>query len=92
LKLPNSADLYQDMIQLANIHKGSAPSTYVHLLLEAHAVLGTARQCLNWRLDTVTQGNVVVAVPGWEASPEENRRLERCYQESCALLGDFYIK
>ncbi|XP_059478849.1 BLOC-2 complex member HPS3 [Neocloeon triangulifer] len=91
LKLPSCADLYQDMVQLANIHKGSAPTTYLHLLSEAHAVLGTARQCMNWRLDHVSQGNVVVAVPGWEASPEANRRLERCYQESCALLGDYYI-
>ncbi|CAB3376857.1 Hypothetical predicted protein [Cloeon dipterum] len=91
LKVPSSSDLYQDMLQLANIHRGSAPSTYLHLLTEAHTVLGTARQCLNWRLDSVSQGSVVVAVPGWEASPEANRRLERCFKESCALLGDFYI-
>lgn len=92
LQVPSCADLYQDMAQVASVHRVTAPSTYLHLLAEAHVVLGTARKCLNWRIDSAAAtGNVCLASPGLEATPEANRRLERCYQESCALLADHYI-
>lgn len=92
LQLPSSADLYQDMTQVAGVHRITAPATYLHLLAEAHVVLGTARRCLNWRVDSGASAvNVALAIPGLEPTPEANRRLERCYQESCALLADHYI-
>ncbi|XP_045621945.1 BLOC-2 complex member HPS3 isoform X2 [Procambarus clarkii] len=42
LHLPSAASLYKEMVRVGRSHRSASPSTYLHLLLEAHLVLTTA--------------------------------------------------
>ncbi|XP_071522877.1 BLOC-2 complex member HPS3 isoform X3 [Panulirus ornatus] len=42
LHLPTAASLYKEMVRVGRSHRSASPSTYLHLLLEAHLVLTTA--------------------------------------------------
>ncbi|XP_027229784.1 BLOC-2 complex member HPS3 isoform X1 [Penaeus vannamei] len=44
LHLPSAASLYKEMVRVGRSHRSASPSTYLHLLLEAHLVLTTALQ------------------------------------------------
>lgn len=42
LHLPSAGSLYKEMVRVGRTHRSASPSTYLHLLLEAHLVLTTA--------------------------------------------------
>uniref|UniRef100_A0A0P4VX76 Uncharacterized protein n=1 Tax=Scylla olivacea TaxID=85551 RepID=A0A0P4VX76_SCYOL len=42
LHLPSAANLYKEMVRVGRSHRSASPSTYLHLLLEAHLILTTA--------------------------------------------------
>ncbi|KAG0721181.1 Hermansky-Pudlak syndrome 3 protein [Chionoecetes opilio] len=42
LHLPSAANLYREMVRVGRTHYAASPSTYLHLLLEAHLILTTA--------------------------------------------------
>ncbi|XP_066989982.1 BLOC-2 complex member HPS3 isoform X2 [Macrobrachium rosenbergii] len=52
LHLPSAASLYKEMVRVGRSHRSASPSTYLHLLLEAHLVLTTA---IHFELPTVEE-------------------------------------
>ncbi|XP_034238790.1 Hermansky-Pudlak syndrome 3 protein homolog [Thrips palmi] len=83
LRLPTPEVLFSDMVAVGESHRVASPSTYCHLLGEAHCVLASARHLSDQ--------------PGATASPvakvldESEEALQALYRESCAYLGDFHV-
>lgn len=83
LRLPTPEVLFSDMVAVGESHRVASPSTYCHLLGEAHCVLASAR--------------LLSDQPGATASPpaktldENEEALQALYRESCAHLGDFLM-
>ncbi|KAL0105383.1 hypothetical protein PUN28_016797 [Cardiocondyla obscurior] len=80
LNLPKIENVYFDMLNAAKSHKSSSPSTYRHLLGEAHALIRLAKDVFhdNEELD--------------DAAHKNDLKLKNLYNQSCALLADYYIR
>lgn len=83
LNLPKFENVYFDILNAARSHKSSSPSTYRHLLGEAHALIRLAKDVFydgvdNEEFDGATQKN--------------DLKLKNLYNQSCALLADYYIR
>lgn len=83
LNLPKFENIYFDILNAARSHKSSSPSTYRHLLGEAHALIRLAKDLFydgsdNEEFDDATQKNEL--------------KLKNLYNQSCALLADYYIR
>ena len=80
---PKLENLYYDILNAAKSHKSSSPSTYRHLLGEAHALIRLAKDttynCLN--IDECE-----------DTASRNGLKLRNLYNQSCALLGDYYIR
>ncbi|XP_031844426.1 BLOC-2 complex member HPS3 [Nomia melanderi] len=83
LILPKLENLYYDILNAARSHKSSSPSTYRHLLGEAHALIRLAK-------DTVC--NSVENDDIDDTSNKNGSKLKNLYNQSCALLADYYIR
>lgn len=81
LNLPKLENVYFDILNAARNHKSSSPSTYRHLLGEAHALIRLAKDIFhNDNEDD-------------EATVHRNDlKLRNLYNQSCALLADYYIR
>ncbi|KZC15171.1 PREDICTED: uncharacterized protein LOC107193140 [Dufourea novaeangliae] len=83
LILPKLENLYYDILNTARSHKSSSPSTYRHLLGEAHALIRLAKDTScncsdNDEVDDIANKNGL--------------KLKNLYNQSCALLADYYIR
>ncbi|KAL6261564.1 hypothetical protein P5V15_006651 [Pogonomyrmex californicus] len=84
LNLPKFENVYFDILNAARSHKSSSPSTYRHLLGEAHALIRLVKDISyydgvnNEELDDVIHKN--------------DLKLKNLYNQSCALLADYYIR
>lgn len=81
LNLPKLENVYFDILNAARNHKSSSPSTYRHLLGEAHALIRLAKDVSyndNEELDDATWKN--------------DLKLKNLYNQSCALLADYYMR
>ncbi|XP_012059658.1 PREDICTED: Hermansky-Pudlak syndrome 3 protein [Atta cephalotes] len=82
LNLPKFENVYFDILSAARNHKSSSPSTYRHLLGEAHALIRLAKDVFydmnNEEFDDMTRKN--------------DLKLKNLYNQSCALLADYYIR
>lgn len=82
LNLPKFENVYFDILNAARSHKSSSPSTYRHLLGEAHALIRLAKNIScnmdNEEFDDMTHKN--------------DLKLKNLYNQSCALLADYYIR
>ncbi|KYN42158.1 Hermansky-Pudlak syndrome 3 protein like protein [Trachymyrmex septentrionalis] len=82
LNLPKFENVYFDILNAARNHKSSSPSTYRHLLGEAHALIRLAKDVFydmnNEEFDDTTRKN--------------DLKLKNLYNQSCALLADYYIR
>ncbi|XP_012533223.1 Hermansky-Pudlak syndrome 3 protein homolog [Monomorium pharaonis] len=81
LNLPKFENVYFDILNVAKSHKSSSPSTYRHLLGEAHALIRLAKDISyndNEKFDDATHKN--------------DLKLKNLYNQSCALLADYYIR
>ncbi|KAG7188443.1 hypothetical protein KM043_008084 [Ampulex compressa] len=83
LTLPKLEHVYSDILNAAGSHKSSSPSTYRHLLGEAHALLRLAKDAsYNW-LDVYENDDM---------ANNHALKLKNLYNQSCALLADYYIR
>lgn len=82
LNLPKLENIYFDILNAAKNHKSSSPSTYRHLLGEAHTLIRLAKDVSNdpdnEELDDTMHKN--------------DLKLKNLYNQSCALLADYYIR
>lgn len=82
LNLPSLENVYFDILNAAKNHRSSSPSTYRHLLGEAHALIRLAKDVFyndnNDEFDDATHKN--------------DLKLKNLYNQSCALLADYYIR
>ncbi|XP_017766503.1 PREDICTED: Hermansky-Pudlak syndrome 3 protein homolog [Eufriesea mexicana] len=83
LILPKLENLYYDILNAARSHKSSSPSTYRHLLGEAHALIRLAK-------DTVYNCSDISEFD--DIANKNGLKLKNLYNQSCALLGDYYIR
>lgn len=82
LILPKLENVYYDILNAARSHKSSSPSTYRHLLGEAHALIRLAKD---------TAYTTEIDETGDTAS-KNAFKLKNLYNQSCALLADHYIQ
>lgn len=75
LKLPNPDEIYVDILNAARNHKSTSPTTYRHLLEEAHAIVRLAKDVIRF-----------------DFPPQPRSTLNDLYDQSCMLLGDYYIE
>ncbi|KAJ8683042.1 hypothetical protein QAD02_018834 [Eretmocerus hayati] len=78
LKLPKPENIYYDILNAAKNHRATSPSTYQHLLEEAHAMLRLAKDVFDLSHSD-------------KSHSMQDPVLERLYSQSCALLGDYFI-
>lgn len=83
LILPKLENLYYDILNAARNHKSSSPSTYRHLLGEAHALIRLAKDAVYNCLDINEFDDI---------ANKNGLKLKNLYNQSCALLGDYYIR
>ncbi|XP_011872332.1 PREDICTED: uncharacterized protein LOC105564517 [Vollenhovia emeryi] len=83
LNLPKFENLYFDILNAARSHKSSSPSTYRHLLGEAHALIRLAKDVHSDSADSEEFD---------EAAHKNELKLRNLYNQSCALLADYYIR
>ncbi|XP_014236252.1 uncharacterized protein LOC106658696 [Trichogramma pretiosum] len=79
LRLPRPENVYFDIINAAKNHKANSPSTYRHLLEEAHTILRLSKEILDLHENVNDHFSV-------------DPKLESLYNQSCALLGDYFIR
>ncbi|KAI4481643.1 hypothetical protein M0804_009164 [Polistes exclamans] len=82
LILPKLENVYYDILNAARSHKSSSPSTYRHLLGEAHALIRLAKDSSCYGFDNDDD----------DAAHKNWLKLKNLYNQSCALLGDYYIR
>lgn len=82
LILPKLETVYYDILNAARSHKSSSPSTYRHLLGEAHALIRLAKDSSYCGFDNDDD----------DATHRNWLKLKNLYNQSCALLGDYYIR
>ncbi|XP_017893481.1 uncharacterized protein LOC108633046 [Ceratina calcarata] len=83
LIFPKLENLYYDILNAARSHKSSSPSTYRHLLGEAHALIRLAKDAAYNSSD----------INEFDDTTNKNElKLKNLYNQSCALLGDYYIR
>lgn len=80
LRLPKPEEIYVDILNAARNHKSSSPTTYRHLLEEAHAIVRLAKDVIRFK-----------AEESEKYSPREKSRnaLDEIFDQSRAILGDF---
>ncbi|XP_054001968.1 uncharacterized protein LOC128888833 [Hylaeus anthracinus] len=83
LILPKLENLYYDILNAARSHKSSSPSTYRHLLGEAHALIRLAKDTA-YNCSDIDESD--------DAANENGLKLKNLYNQSCALLADYYIR
>ncbi|CAK9819454.1 BLOC-2 complex member HPS3 [Anthophora quadrimaculata] len=83
LILPKLENLYYDILNAARSHKSSSPSTYRHLLGEAHALIRLAKDAA-YNCSDVNEFD--------DTANKNGLKLKNLYNQSCALLGDYYIR
>jgi hypothetical protein len=76
--------LYSDILCVGSAHRWSGPTTYRHLLCEGHVILRTALNITTWQpgsseAETSSYGEKLT------------KEIKDLYQDSCALLADYYI-
>ncbi|XP_020291061.1 Hermansky-Pudlak syndrome 3 protein [Pseudomyrmex gracilis] len=84
LNLPKLENVYFDILNAAKNHKSSSPSTYRHLLEEAHALIRLAKD--------VSYNNGQHNEEFDDATHKNDLKLKNLYNQSCALLADYYIR
>jgi hypothetical protein len=72
------------MLSVGSAHRWSSPATYCHLLCEGHVILRTALNTATWQPGS----SEALTSPYDEKLTNEIKDL---YQDSCALLADYYI-
>lgn len=82
LNLPSLENVYFDILNAARNHKSSSPSTYRHLLGEAHALIRLAKDV------SYNDNNEEFD----DAMHKYDLKLKNLYNQSCALLADYYIR
>lgn len=82
LNLPKLENVYFDILNAAKNHKSSSPSTYRHMLGEAHALIRLAKDVSYKSPDEEFD----------DATHKNDLKLKNLYNQSCALLADYYIK
>ncbi|XP_014476426.1 PREDICTED: uncharacterized protein LOC106745380 [Dinoponera quadriceps] len=80
LNLPSLENVYFDILSAAKNHRSSSPSTYRHLLGEAHALIRLAKDVR--RNDEEPE----------DATRKNDLKLKNLYNQSCALLADYYVR
>nr|XP_034177945.1 uncharacterized protein LOC117603176 [Osmia lignaria]XP_034177946.1 uncharacterized protein LOC117603176 [Osmia lignaria] len=83
LILPKLENLYYDILNVARSHKSSSPSTYRHLLGEAHALIRLAKDAA-YNCSDINEFD--------DSVNKNGLKLRNLYNQSCALLGDYYIR
>jgi len=83
LNLPKFENVYFDILNAAKNHKSSSPSTYRHLLGEAHALIRLAKDISYNSVDNEEFD---------DATHKNDLKLKNLYNQSCALLADYYIR
>ncbi|XP_071573021.1 BLOC-2 complex member HPS3 [Temnothorax nylanderi] len=83
LNLPKFENVYFDILNAARSHKSSSPSTYRHLLGEAHALIRLAKDVSYDGVDNEEFD---------DATHKNDLKLKNLYNQSCALLADYYIR
>ncbi|EZA50439.1 hypothetical protein DMN91_009906 [Ooceraea biroi] len=83
LNVPKLENVYFDILNAARNHKSSSPSTYRHLLGEAHALLRLTKDVSYDGPDNEQSDDV---------AHKSDLKLKNLYNQSCALLGDYYIR
>ncbi|XP_025073304.1 uncharacterized protein LOC105423957 isoform X2 [Pogonomyrmex barbatus] len=83
LNLPKFENVYFDILNAARSHKSSSPSTYRHLLGEAHALIRLAKDISYDGVDNEELDDVI---------HKNDLKLKNLYNQSCALLADYYIR
>ncbi|XP_050591427.1 BLOC-2 complex member HPS3 [Bombus affinis] len=83
LILPKLENLYYDVLNAARSHKSSSPSTYRHLLGEAHALIRLAKDAV-YNCSDINEFD--------DIANKNGLKLKNLYNQSCALLGDYYIR
>lgn len=84
LNLPKVENLYFDILNAAKNHKSSSPSTYRHLLGEAHALIRLAKD--------VSPSDGPDNEETDHVAHKSDLKLKNLYNQSCALLADYYIR
>lgn len=82
LNLPKFENVYFDILNAARSHKSSSPSTYRHLLGEAHALIRLAKDVSYDGVDNEE----------FNDAQKNDLKLKNLYNQSCALLADYYIR
>jgi hypothetical protein len=82
--MPSPAVLYGDILCVGSAHRWSGPATYRHLLSEGRVILRTALDIVAWRPGSY-------GAETGSCGEELTKEIEDLYQESCALLADYYI-
>ncbi|XP_029162618.1 uncharacterized protein LOC114934141 [Nylanderia fulva] len=83
LNLPKLENVYLDILNAAKNHKSTSPSTYRHLLGEAHTLIRLAKDVSNSDPDNEDFD---------DATHKNDLKLKNLYNQSCALLADYYIR
>lgn len=83
LNLPKLENVYFDILNAAKNHKSSSPSTYRHMLGEAHALIRLAKDVSYKNSDNEEFD---------DATHKNDLKLKNLYNQSCALLADYYIR
>ncbi|KOX80502.1 Hermansky-Pudlak syndrome 3 protein like protein [Melipona quadrifasciata] len=83
LILPKLENLYYDILNAARNHKSSSPNTYRHLLGEAHALIRLAKDAV-YNCSDINEFD--------DIANKNGLKLKNLYNQSCALLGDYYIR
>ncbi|XP_066603290.1 BLOC-2 complex member HPS3 [Prorops nasuta] len=83
LTLPKLENFYYDLLNAAKSYKSTSPNTYRHLLSEAHALIRLAKDMIHQSID---QDNCD------DEKSKDEARLKNLYNQSCALLADYYIR
>jgi len=83
LNLPKLENVYFDILNAAKNHKSSSPSTYRHLLGEAHALIRLIKDVFYDGPDNEESEDMI---------HKNDLKLKNLYNQSCALLADYYIR
>ena len=81
LELPPPINLLNDIINAAINHKTLSPTTYKHLIAEAHMIISLVKDLENFESFETN-----------DAKEDHQKQLEELYRKSCGLLADYYIR
>lgn len=96
LKLPKPEEIYVDILNAARNHKSTSPTTYRHLLEEAHAIVRLAKDVIRFdterALDDKLNQDIFSKSQIFQLNDKMRSTLDDLYDQSCMLLGDYYIE